>query len=85
MITVLKKKMQSKNSRYPLQVNKSYCQHNPNDKIVSMDLFEGDSENVENNHFLSQLTIMNILPRTDLTKCNRFIWHLILIKMVLLK
>lgn len=62
--------MVPKNSRYPIKINKTYCQNDPRVRNVTMMLYEGDSEYVSENHYLSTLRLFNLLPWEN--KCNSY-------------
>eukprot|EP01084_Bolivina_argentea_P279603 478025_1 len=61
-----------KDSKYPLVQHKPYCQHDNTVTNVTMELYEGDSEYVINNHYISKLTVKNLLPRKGSSQCNTF-------------
>eukprot|EP01083_Nonionella_stella_P094265 264411_1 len=59
-----------KNTHYPLEVNKTYCQIIINGKTRTsdvLDLYEGEDAKVEHNHFISSLSVKTLIPRET---CN---------------
>ena len=60
-----------KNTQYPLEVNKTYCQHDPNGIWVRLKLYEGENPKVVDNHFISKLDVMNLIPR-DPSVCESY-------------
>ena len=59
----------NKNSGYPISVTGGFCQHNPEDTVTSLRLYEGDSTNPKENYFLGQLEVKN-LPTRDIPQCD---------------
>eukprot|EP01084_Bolivina_argentea_P316463 548576_1 len=51
-----------KNTQYPLEVNKTYCQHKRSATSSTLKLYEGENPKVVDNHFISKLRVKNLIP-----------------------
>jgi len=53
-----------KNSPYPIRNHSVYCQKEPDGTLATLNLYEGDSDDVRKNVFIGKLEIFDVPPRT---------------------